>query len=188
MSNTASVTMLNPQVQATLNNNTKALALKDEVSMSSTIKSFENGSAQLMLSDSSLISIASNSEISLLDYADEDEKESIVVGMAKGTARFVTGEISRKNKEAFVVETPNATIDIRGTVISVTCDADFTSVYLSQTSGAGVIITNKQTGEKMELLKPGNIVNITNQGFTQKEANIAEARAMVGAFRPALGA
>lgn len=98
-----------------------------------------------MLDDSSLISIAPSSEISLLEYVDEPGDESIAVSMATGSARFVTGEINRKNPKAFVVETPNSTIGIRGTVVSITCNANATKIYLSQTSGAGVEITNKIT-------------------------------------------
>lgn len=181
--NTASVTMLNPQVEASLNGSTKELALKDEVSMGATIKSAQSGKAQLMLADSTLISIAPSSEISLLDYIDEDEKESILVGMAKGTARFVTGEITRKNKDAFVVETPNATIGIRGTVATISVTDKLTTVLLTQTSGAGILITNNTNGEKINLTKPGNIVEIDGAKMEQREARLDEAGTLGAAVK-----
>lgn len=171
----ASVTMLNTSVKKELGGNLSELVLKEQVPLHANIISDENGRAQLMLADDSLISISPNTEISLLDFSDEDKKESIAINMLKGTARMVTGELSRKNPDAFKVKTPQATIGIRGTVATISVNDKMTSILLSQTSGAGIIITNNQTGEQISLTKPGNIVDVENATLNERQASVDEA-------------
>lgn len=171
----ASVTMLNTSVKKEFGGNLSELVLKEQVPLKANIISDENGRAQLMLADDSLISISPNTEISLLDFSDEDKKESIAINMLKGTARMVTGELSRKNPDAFKVKTPQATIGIRGTVATISVNEKMTSILLSQTSGAGIIITNNQTGEQISLTKPGNIVDVENATLNERQASVDEA-------------
>lgn len=174
----ASVVMLNPQVESHLNGEIKPLALKDLVPLKAVLKSKENGRAQLMLDDSSLISIAPNSEISLMDYSDDEGDENVIINIATGTARFVTGEIVRKNPDAFEVQTPNATIGIRGTMVTIVVSSDTTKVYLTETSGLGVSVTNRSTGEQKKMIKPGMLIEVTPRGMEERPGSLDEVRKM----------
>ena len=184
----ATVTMLSPDVNAHLQDEIKALELKGSVPIKSRIASSDHGRAELMLADNSLVSIAPSTEIYLQDFVDTPGDENIVLNMSVGTARFITGEINRKNPKAFIVNTKNAAITIRGTVVSISYLNDKTLVYLSQTSGLGVSVRDLQSGQSIELKRPGRVISVDATGISERAGTMADVAAintaLYGGFTP----
>ena len=74
--------------------------------------------AQLRFSDNALVALKPDSEFRIEKYAysgREDNANVAVFRLVRGGFRTLTGEIGRVNKEAYRVETTQATIGIRGT-------------------------------------------------------------------------
>ena len=77
-----------------------------------------NSSATLKFEDGTVILLNENTTFQIQKYAYNDKdpsKISALFSMLKGGLRAVTGLISSRNREAFKVATPLATIGIRGT-------------------------------------------------------------------------
>ena len=79
------------------------------------------GAAGVVLTDDTTISLGSGSEIALNDYVfqPKDGKFALVLNMVKGTFAYVTGQIVKLSPESARVQTPDATIAVRGTKILV---------------------------------------------------------------------
>lgn len=79
------------------------------------------GAAGVVLTDDTTISLGSGSEIALNDYVfvPKDGKFSLVVKMIKGTFAYVTGQIVKLSPESAQVQTPDATIAVRGTKLLI---------------------------------------------------------------------
>lgn len=188
MNDAAQVLSVNPGVHSILSGNRTSLQPKMNVPIKAAVKSDYTGNAQLMFPDDSIVTVAPGTEIELAEFVDTPKKENIVIDMTVGTARFITGEVSRRNPLAFTVNTPQAVIGIRGTVITVTVIGDTTEIYLSQTSGKGVSVRNRSTGEVSSLRSPGMLVKVTPDVISGHEATPREAGNIVARMRaPARG-
>lgn len=84
-----------------------------------TIVTGASGSVQVALADGGLIAVRPNSQLKIDDYAysgkADDSKNKSVFSLGKGTFRSITGAIGQNNKQAYRVNTPTATMGIRGT-------------------------------------------------------------------------
>ncbi len=83
-----------------------------------------NGRIGIEFLDSSVIRLTEHSKIVIDEYIyDPDPSQSrIALQMASGTARFITGALGRINKDRISIETPSASIFIRGTDFTTTVD------------------------------------------------------------------
>lgn len=75
----------------------------------------------IVLTDDTTISLGSNSEVSLDDYAFEPKQGTFALSlkMIKGTFSYITGQIVKLSPESARVQTPDATIAVRGTKLLV---------------------------------------------------------------------
>jgi hypothetical protein len=81
----------------------------------------QDGSLGFILKDNTVMTLgpASELEISKFLFSPAEENLSLVVRMIKGTATFLTGMIGQLSPSAVKIETPEATIGIRGTRFAV---------------------------------------------------------------------
>ena len=89
-----------------------------KVTEGDTIITSPTGYAQLTMSDEAIIAVRPDTQIKIETYrfaSKEDSNEKGVLGLLRGGFRTITGWIGRKNKDAYLVRTPTATIGIRGT-------------------------------------------------------------------------
>lgn len=96
----------------------RALRRRDPVYLGDTVLVGDNGFAQIRFIDGGLASLRPSSELRIRDYrfaGAEDGNERAVLDLVKGGLRTITGAIGRTNRENYKVETPVATIGIRGT-------------------------------------------------------------------------
>lgn len=79
------------------------------------------GAAGVVLTDDTTISMGSGSEIALNDYIfqPKDGQFALVLKMVKGTFAYVTGQIVKLSPESAQVQTPDATIAVRGTKLLI---------------------------------------------------------------------
>lgn len=103
--------------------------------------------AVLKFEDGQVIALQSNSSFRIDDYRynpNEIEKSNVFFSMLKGGLRAITGLISSKRHAAFRLNTPNATIGIRGTdfmvVLSNQMYGNVVTGSISMTNAAGTAV------------------------------------------------
>lgn len=85
------------------------------------VRTGDKGSVGLLLRDDSAISLGPRSRLALEDFAfaPAQGKLSLVARLFKGTMAFLSGRIAKLSPESVKVETPVATVGIRGTYFLV---------------------------------------------------------------------
>ncbi|NJN40100.1 MAG: FecR domain-containing protein [Gammaproteobacteria bacterium] len=86
-----------------------------------------SGRAQLRFTDGAYVSLQPNTTFEVREYrydGQTDGSEKGIFGLLRGAMRTVTGLIGRVNRSAYQIQTPTATVGIRGTggVIEVLAD------------------------------------------------------------------
>jgi hypothetical protein len=96
----------------------KILSQKSSVEQGDTLISEKNTYARIRFIDNSEITLRPGTQLKIEDFsyqADKPEKDSAVFNLVKGGLRSVTGLLGKRNHERFGLNTPTATIGIRGT-------------------------------------------------------------------------
>lgn len=88
------------------------------------IKTGEKSSAGLIFEDDTVVSIGPNSEIEIQNFLFNpvDQELSFVARMVHGTFSFITGQIAKLAPKNVKLETPDATLGVRGTKLLVKID------------------------------------------------------------------
>ncbi|PIQ38898.1 MAG: hypothetical protein COW58_14700, partial [Thalassolituus sp. CG17_big_fil_post_rev_8_21_14_2_50_53_8] len=97
------------------------LKRRDEIYPSDTIRTGTGSRVQIRFIDNALLALQENSQLSIHAYqqADADGKGGkVLMELVEGGFRTLTGSIGKGNKEAYRVDTPVASIGIRGTLYS----------------------------------------------------------------------
>jgi hypothetical protein len=81
------------------------------------IKTGATGNVGVIFEDDTLVSMGPSSELAIDDFLFEPAQEelSLVVRMIRGSMSFLSGEIGKLAPENVKLETPDATIGMRGT-------------------------------------------------------------------------
>lgn len=136
----------------------------------------KEGRLQLHMRDGAFISVQPNSEYLIEDYKFnnvQDGSESAVYRLLKGGIRAISGLIGKKNRDAYKVHTPAATIGIRGTghntrICSGDCGEGVKDgLYHSTTEGTTYV--KNETG--ITEVPKGKSVYIANNGSTPESKN-----------------
>jgi FecR protein len=96
----------------------RPLAKGADLDKGDTVRTTENGRAQIRFTDGAYVSLQPNTEFAIRDYNYEgktDGSERGIFGLARGAMRTVTGLIGRVNRNRYQITTPTATVGIRGT-------------------------------------------------------------------------
>jgi len=132
----------------------RPLAKGEEVNVGDTIQT-SDGRAQVRFTDGGFISLTPNTEFKVNEYSysgKTDGTEKGFFGLVKGGLRAVTGAIGHVNKKTYLVNTPVATIGIRGTEFLATMDDKLIvrvgdgAVYISNDSG-DLVLYKGQSGQ-----------------------------------------
>jgi len=83
-----------------------------------------NGKAGLILEDDTVISMGFKSRVAIKSFMFQpnDKKLSFIARIFQGTASFLSGQIAKLAPNQVHIETPNATIGIRGTHVLIQVD------------------------------------------------------------------
>ncbi|MCD8523390.1 MAG: FecR family protein [Saccharospirillaceae bacterium] len=97
----------------------RTLKRRDEIYINDTISTGSDSRVQIRFIDNALLALQADSKLSIHAYqqADADGKgEQALMELVEGGFRTLTGTIGKGNKEAYRVDTPVASIGIRGTM------------------------------------------------------------------------
>ncbi|MDH5378561.1 MAG: FecR family protein, partial [Gammaproteobacteria bacterium] len=123
----------------------------DAVNEGDTVSTSKNGQVQLRMSDGGLIAVRPASEFLITAYKHNGgAQDKSFFKLVKGSFRSLTGAIGKTNKQAYRVQTPVATIGIRGTDYTARyCAGDcvdaVNGLYVGVMSG-GVVVDNGVAG------------------------------------------
>jgi len=83
-----------------------------------------NGRLAIKFLDSSIVKLTEHSKLVIDEYIFDPDpsKSKMALNMASGTARFISGAFGKIDKENITINTPTATIGIRGTDFTTTVD------------------------------------------------------------------
>ena len=102
---------------------TKAAA-NMKINRGDTIVTGANSSVGLIFTDDTVVSLGPGSEINVENYLfnPADQELSFVTKLLRGTFSFITGQIAKLAPQNVKLETPNATLGVRGTKFVVKVD------------------------------------------------------------------
>lgn len=88
------------------------------------IRTGPNSNAGLIFEDDTVVSLGSNSEMSIEKFLFDPvaEKLAFVAQLLQGTFSFISGQIAKLAPDQVKIETPDATLGVRGTKFLVKID------------------------------------------------------------------
>lgn len=139
------------------------LAMKSPIFQNQTVITGEDGKVQIIFMDNSIFTISANTELLIDEYVFDPRtgEGKSIMNATKGVFKFVTGKIAKNNREDVKVETPFATIGVRGSGGLVAVDPTLgTRVGLTQcclevsTAGSSSPVPLNQMGTFMDIKDP----------------------------------
>jgi hypothetical protein len=137
----------------------RQLSVGDGVVRDEMVRTSADSAARLVMADSTNLSLGPNATITLdrTVFNDQHSYREIAVRLATGAFRFVTGH---SEKSAYKINTPLATIGVRGTILDILSQKNNTIVVLQE--GASNVCT--PAGQCVQLTEPGQTAIITSSG------------------------
>ena len=156
------------------NNKLIPVHLGDKISKNDTIIT-KNGILQIIFKDKTIITIGKNSNFSIQKYIfnTQHKKNNIAkFSMAKGLFKVITGKIGELNHKKFSINTPNATIGIRGTIILVNTTPKLDKIGCL---GGKIIVYSNYT-KKFVIINPGYMTMVQTYKSPENPKPIAEIK------------
>jgi hypothetical protein len=120
----------------------RELKRRSKIMSGDIIKTGTVSSIQIRFVDKALMTIKANSEMNIAEYQlakpDENIKEKALMKLVKGGFRTISGQIGKGDKSAYRVDTPAASIGIRGTNYEVHQEASGDFVMAVYSGGISV--------------------------------------------------
>ena len=123
----------------------------------------ENGRLKIQFVDETQVSLTEHTymEIDEYVYDPDPSKSKMALNFVQGTARFATGGLGLVPKENIQIQTPTATIGIRGT--------DFTTTVDELGRSLVILLPDANCNDKIKLeegCRPSGSITVTNAGGT----------------------
>ena len=123
----------------------------------------ENGRLKIQFVDDTQVSLTEHTymEIDEYVYDPDPSKSKMAMNFVQGTARFATGGLGLVPKENIVIQTPTATIGIRGT--------DFTTTVDELGRSLVILLPDANCDDKIKLeegCRPSGSITVSNDGGT----------------------
>ena len=134
---------------------TLPLSVQSVVEAGDILSTDASGRLRVLFADDSAISMGGNTSLSLRDFVFPGSKPSVGVHLSKGLLRAITGKIVEMNPAGFALTTPEATVGIRGTIISVRSERGLTTVYVENTTRK-VFVNNVNVPGGQKITIPGD--------------------------------
>lgn len=139
------------------------IKIGSDVYQDSVIITEEGSKVEIHFEDNTVFSQGENSRISLDDYvydADHADNSNLLFNISEGAFRVVTGKIAAQNPEKFNVQSPLATIGIRGTDFMIISSADGDQVIAVEIDPTHVMIVQDQFGSIRIMNQSGSGVDL----------------------------
>lgn len=149
----------------------------DSVFRDETIATAAASSARLTFLDQTNLSIGPSSRIVLnrFVFSGDASAQALSVNLARGAFRFSTGAL---DKRAYRIQTPVATIGVRGTILDINSQQGRTIVTLVDNGQA--LACTRSGRQCAELLRPGDSVVIDSTGARRTNAGFSFAQYCAG--------
>lgn len=123
-------TEVHPQVSHVAGSSETPIGGGQSVTRDEVVKTGPSGSTKIVFTDNTHLSIGASSRIALTNFVFAGKKnyEKATFQLAKGAFRFATGS---SDKHAYEINTPTATLGVRGTVFEVKVTDEGTTVDVS---------------------------------------------------------
>lgn len=124
----------------------------------------ENGRLKIQFVDNTEVSMTEHTIVEINEYVYDPDpnKSKMALNFAQGTARFATGKLGLVPRENIAIQTPTASIGIRGTDFTMSVDELGRSLVILLPDA------NCTTGIDLEEgCAPSGSISVTNQGGTQ---------------------
>ena len=147
-------------VTAEFNRDTRTLGVGDEVNQDEVIEVGLDGSGEIELEDETKLALGPGARLALDKFIYDPDKAdgSILINLAKGTFRFITGVAA---KPSYVIRTPVASITVRGTIFDLFIrDDGLLWVLLHE----GAVRVCNDRGNCRELDEPGKLLQVIPTG------------------------
>ncbi|MEM5530453.1 FecR domain-containing protein [Gammaproteobacteria bacterium AS21] len=142
-----------------VNNNSSAVENGQGLNQGDQIDT-RSGLVQIKFSDGSFMALQPQTQFKIKEYqfnGTQDGSERSIYQLSQGGLRTVSGQIGKKNQRNYAIETPVATIGIRGTkfrlqLAPLTASALPADGWLQVIMGeSGVVVVETSKGERLEL-------------------------------------
>jgi hypothetical protein len=149
--------------------------------MSDTVRT-QQGKVGLTFADNTRVQVTENSKLVIDDFVydpNSNKGGKLAVNIALGTVRYASGQIAKNNPQAVAVNTPSATIGVRGTDFTAAVDELGRSTIILLPScpvGWKDIKTDCKTGEISVTSDEGTV--IMNQPFQATVVTTRDTRPM----------
>lgn len=130
----------------------RTLNRRTEIYVGDRITTANESQLQLRMKDGAMIALGANADFTVKAYSDDaagDKKDEAVLSLVKGGLRTISGQI---DKSAYTMETPTATLGIRGTVFDVFVRADGTTIVILRD---GIVLVNGRAMGQQKLTNAG---------------------------------
>lgn len=165
----------------------------DSIFQGDLIETDADGSIGILFSDDSIFSLAEGGQMVIdeMIYDPGTQEGSANFNIASGVFTFVSGQIAKTGLDAMQVETPTATIGIRGTAGAVRIGKDAPDTYTLLAEGAdGNLAANGQAADDVLLAQAGGPpvfvgeMLITNGVGSQTLSQVNATTQVSGPFSP----
>lgn len=153
--------MVRNQVTGLLGTEQRELKAGHRVHRDELIRTGAEAQVELKLDDNTRLALGPDAELRLDEFAigGGDGSSSIVVRLLKGTLRFLTG---RQTSQSYKIETPAATIGVRGTIFDLYISPQGETFVLMHSGLVEVCSTGRTSCYKHRAV--GRIVHVNNAG------------------------
>lgn len=144
----------------------RSLKRRSKIMSGEIIKTGAGSSVQIRFIDKALMTIKANSEMDIAEYqlgrSDNDGQEKALMKLVKGGFRTISGQIGKGDKSAYKVDTPAASIGIRGTNYEVQQESngDFVMAVYS----GGISVQNESGSIELGLGGDFNFTRVAPNG------------------------
>ena len=121
----------------------------------------QNGRLKIQFVDETLVSMTEHTFIEINEYVYDPDpsKSKMALNFAQGTARFATGRLGLVPRENIQIQTPTASIGVRGT--------DFTTTVDELGRSLVILLPDANCTDKVKLeegCRPSGSISVTNDG------------------------
>ncbi len=121
----------------------RPLKVSSNVYMNDTLITVSNSEAQVVFTDNSLMTFRPNSRLFISEYnyvpkgskKEDTSTASYIMNLLEGGFRTITGYVAKEQPDNYQINTPVATIGVRGTEFSVVVADDSGKTYVKQYKG-----------------------------------------------------
>ena len=155
------------QVTRVSSSGTAALSVGGSVFRMETIRTAQSSRARLTFLDNTNLSVGPSSSVVLNQfvYTGNSQAKTVGVNLVRGAFRFSTGD---SDKSAYRINTPVATIGVRGTVLDIRSAGGTTDITMVDNSEA--LVCSISAGSCVLLSGAGSSVRVTSSGVTRLAA------------------